>query len=247
MLKLILQKLKYTVSDEHGNTTVQYCYVEVNDVTDPVAMCKDTVQLILDPKGRAILYQSDVNDGDDHESTPEWARFYNDLEGGSYDACGIESMTLSENVFECDAIGMNTVTLTVFDPHGNTDACTSVIEVIDDVAPVFTDVADVEIELEPGVCSTAIEYPAIDAADACKDDLTYTLIEGLGVDGDFPLGVTTETWVVEDMGGNTDTVTFTVTVTTYNAAPVINPTDDIVVDEDPSPITILLTRYWNWW
>ncbi len=234
-------KVKYTVSDEHGNTTVKYCYVEVNDVTDPVAMCIDTVQLILDENGRAILYQSDVNDGDDHESTPEWARFYNDLEGGSYDACGIESMTLSENVFECDAIGMNTVTLTVIDPHGNSDACTSVIEVIDDVAPVFTDVADVEVELEPGVCSTAIEYPTIDADDACKDDLTYTLIEGLGVDGDFPLGVTTETWVVEDMGGNTDTLTFTVTVTTYNAAPVINPTDDIVVDEDPSPITVLLT------
>ena len=233
--------VEYTVSDANGNTTVKYCYVEVNDVTDPVAMCKDTVQLILDENGRAILYQSDVNDGGDNESIPDWARFYNDLEGGSYDACGIESMTLSENVFECDAIGMNTVTLTVFDPHGNTDACTSVIEVIDDVAPVFTDVADVEIELEPGVCSTAIEYPTIDADDACKDDLTYTLIEGLGVDGDFPLGVTTETWVVEDMGGNTDTLTFTVTVTTYNAAPVINPTDDIVVDEDPSPITVLLT------
>ena len=234
-------KVKYTVSDENGNTTVQYCYVEVNDVTDPVADCKDTVQLILDSKGRAILYQSDINDGDDNESTPDWARFYNDLEGGSYDACGIESMTLSENVFECDAIGFNTVTLTVYDPHGNSDACTSVVEVIDNVAPVFKDVADVEIELAPGTCSTAIEYPTIDAADACKADLTYTLIEGLGVDGDFPLGVTTETWVVEDMGGNTDTVTFTVTVTTYNAAPVINATDDIVVDEDPSPITVLLT------
>ena len=60
----------------------------------------------------------------------------------------------------------------------------------------WNQLADIEVEVDPGVCEIKIDYPIPVTSDNCNVSLEQT--EGLGVDGMFPLGVTTETWVVSD-------------------------------------------------
>ncbi|VAW21671.1 Alkaline phosphatase, partial [hydrothermal vent metagenome] len=230
--------VEVTARDTNGNVSVAYCPVTVNDVTDPVAMCRDTI-VILDENGNGLIFPGWVNNENDRESVPAWARTYNELEGGSYDACGIDSMAISQGVFTCADVGVQTVTLTVWDPSNNTDQCTSNVTVIDNIDPVFTPVDDtIWVEVAPGVCSVAVaDYPAIEATDVCGVTITQTA--GLGAAGLFPLGATTETYVASD-GSNQVELTFVVVVSTYNGAPTIDAINDVEIDEDNAS-TISLT------
>lgn len=107
--------------------------------------------------------------------------------------------------------------------------------------PELEAVTDIEKSVNPGTCTTTLEtYPVINAVDICE--VTYSLIAGLGAAGEFPLGVTTETWVATDTGGNKDTLSFTVTVTAaYNDAPVIDAITDVTVAEDSALIEVPLS------
>ncbi|QIL76606.1 PKD domain-containing protein [Hymenobacter sp. HDW8] len=51
------------------------------------------------------------------------------VNNGSLDACGIASMTLSKSIFSCENIGLNKVTLTVTDIHGNVASQTADVDV----------------------------------------------------------------------------------------------------------------------
>ncbi len=58
-----------------------------------------------------------------------------DIDNGSIDNCGIDSMYLSDSIYTCVNLGANTVTLTVLDNSGNTSTCAAVVTVIDNIAP----------------------------------------------------------------------------------------------------------------
>jgi uncharacterized repeat protein (TIGR01451 family) len=232
-------EITVTASDSRGNSASGKVYVNVYDTIAPIAYCKDTT-IYLDSFGQTLIVPGAVNQGGDRESVPEWARYHNNLEGGSIDACGIQNMDLSKQIFTCNDIGENIVTLTVYDPSGNFATCQAVVTVIDPIAPVFVPVADLEFTAEPGVCETSIPYPQIVTTDNCP--VVPELVEGLGANGAFPLGTTTETWKAVDASGNEAWLTFNVTVKTYNAPPTIAAIEDIVVDEDPILIEIPLTN-----
>jgi hypothetical protein len=55
-----------------------------------------------------------------------------DVDGGSSDACGIASLSLSQDSFACSDVGDNTVGLTATDVNGNTASCDATVTVIDD-------------------------------------------------------------------------------------------------------------------
>jgi hypothetical protein len=63
----------------------------------------------------------------------------------------------------------------------------------------------------------------------------------LGAGEEFPIGTSVEQWVAKDHSGNTDTLTFTVTVSGNPTAPTIDPVDGLSVLEDAGPITIPLS------
>ena len=105
-------------TDASGNTAVCTSLVTVEDNQAPSAVCKDVTK-DLDGNGEAFITPTDVNNG-------------------SHDACGIESITLDRSAFTCSDLGMNTVTLTVTDTSNNKETCDSVVTVRDTIAPIQT-------------------------------------------------------------------------------------------------------------
>ena len=75
----------------------------------PTALCQD-ITVELDESGTANILPSDVD-------------------AGSFGNCGLESMSLNLDSFECPDIGANTVTLTIVDYNSNQEACTAIVTI----------------------------------------------------------------------------------------------------------------------
>lgn len=104
-----------TVTDVNGNISTCNATVTVQDMVPPVALCQDiTVQ--LDGNNMASIVGADVNNG-------------------STDACGIASLSVTPNSFNCSDVGNNLVTLTVTDNNGNMSSCVATVTVEDIVPP----------------------------------------------------------------------------------------------------------------
>ena len=85
------------------------------DNIDPTAICQNiTVQLNF--SGAVVIIG-------------------NFIDGGSTDNVGIVSYTVVPNTFNCSNVGANTVTLLVADAAGNTDTCTAIVTVEDNMNP----------------------------------------------------------------------------------------------------------------
>ena len=83
--------------------------------TSPTALCQNAT-VVLDASGNGSITTSDINNG-------------------SNDACGIQSLSLDQTSFDCNDIGNNTVTLTVTDNNGNVSTCTATVDVQDNTSP----------------------------------------------------------------------------------------------------------------
>jgi len=209
-----------TAGDPNGN--VSECQVTVTVVEHelPWVTCKDA-EITLDENGVASLTADMV------------VAEYGDL-------CGVDTIIVEPMSFDCSTTGENQVTVTVIDRAGNESSCTATVMVHDNQSPEITQVDDIEIVVEPGVCVTPIaDYPEIVATDDCGAELT--LDEGYGPNGLFPLGTSVETWKAEDQAGNVTTMSFSVTVTTYNGAPAIDPVEDITMVKDSGNMVMALT------
>src|SRR5207244_3642181 len=102
-------------TDVNNNVSTATATVTVQDSVPPTAKAQNiTVQ--LDATGHASLTAADVNDG-------------------SSDNCGIGTLAVSPNTFDCTKVGPNTVTLTVTDVNGNVSTTTAVVTVEDKVPP----------------------------------------------------------------------------------------------------------------
>ncbi len=193
------------VTDASGNTTTGETTVWVIDPSAPEALCKD-LTVYLDTDGNAAITAAD-------------------LDAGSTDACGMADIWLDTYRFDCSNLGENSVTFFAKDIHNNWSSCISAVTVADNSAPSVLAVPDVQVEIAKGMNPTQVDYPELSVADNCS--FTSELMEGLGPDGLFPLGTTTETWKVTDAAGNSTSVSFDVTVTSSNSAPaVVNPLSD---------------------
>jgi len=181
--------LDITITDESGNMANCTATVIVVDTVAPDVVCQDiTVQ--LDANGVATIDS-------------------NELDNGSTDACGIESIVADITTFGCADVGANTVTLTVTDVNGNSDTCAATVTVEDNVAPVAL-CQDITVFLdETGV--TTIEGSDVDggSVDACG-------IASLSVSPDTfrcaDVGSNLVTLTVTDSNGQTSTCTANVTV-----------------------------------
>lgn len=134
----------FSTTDSDGNTSTCTFEVTVVDNEAPNAICQN-ITIDLDPAtGMASITAADVDNG-------------------STDNCGIDSMTLDISSFDCSMIGENTVTLTVTDGVGNASTCTAIVTVQDTTAPeivcvggfgTFTQSEDFEAATLPAGWST---------------------------------------------------------------------------------------------
>jgi hypothetical protein len=98
-----------TVSDLEGSTSSCLAVVTIEDNVAPTAVCQD-ITISLDSNGMAMIVPADID-------------------GGSTDACGISSISIDMNTFDCSNVGPNNVTLSILDINGNTSICIAVVTV----------------------------------------------------------------------------------------------------------------------
>jgi hypothetical protein len=124
-----------TITDEQGNVASCIAVVNVVDNIYPVALCQD-VTIYLNSSGLASVTAAEVNNG-------------------SYDNCGIQSMSVSPSQFDCSNIGPNLVTLEVVDNSGNTSYCDATVT----VAPKAT-TSLIAVSPDPQQYSDAVTFTA---------------------------------------------------------------------------------------
>ncbi|MEZ4893288.1 MAG: hypothetical protein R2778_09765 [Saprospiraceae bacterium] len=102
--------------DVNGNNSSCIAVVTVVDITPATALCQD-LTIELSNGGYAFITEEEVDNG-------------------SNDACGVQSLALSQTAYLCEHLGTNTVTLTVTDVNGNESTCDASITVEDNILPV---------------------------------------------------------------------------------------------------------------
>lgn len=116
-----------TATDLNGNTNTCTATVTVEDHVAPAARCQNAT-LNLDASGHATLLPSLVNNG-------------------SSDACGIQMLAVSPNLFTCNELGPNTVVLTATDVNNNTATCSATVTV-KDVTPPVADCKNITVPID---------------------------------------------------------------------------------------------------
>ena len=210
----------YTVTYTTAGTCPNSSNVTVTIANNVTAVCQDvTVQ--LDANGNGSISTSDVNNG-------------------SSASCGIASMSLSENSFDCSDVGANTVTLTVTSASGATNTCTATVTVEDNIAPTAV-CQDVTIQLDASgaatLTTTQVNNVSSDACGIASIALSKTSFACSDV------GSNTVTLTVTDVNGNTSTCTSTITVED-NIAPTAV-CQDVTIQLDASGAATLTTTQVN--
>jgi hypothetical protein len=94
-----------------NSTTCSWDITNDGDTIDPICNAQN-ITIQLDSFGNASIT-------------------VNDIDNGSSDNCGINSITLSQYDFDSNNVGDNTVTLTVTDHSGNSSSCDAIVTVED--------------------------------------------------------------------------------------------------------------------
>ena len=116
----------YTVTDALSESASCSFTVTVTDNINPTAVCSN------------IDVNLDLNTGIANITAAQ-------IDGGSFDNCGIASMAIDVTTFDCSDLGANNVILTVTDNYGNTGICTATVTVhyANTPQPIVTPQSDV--------------------------------------------------------------------------------------------------------
>ncbi|MBL4585820.1 MAG: hypothetical protein JKX84_01990, partial [Flavobacteriales bacterium] len=178
-----------TVTDVNGNISTCLATVTVEDNIDPTAICQSiTVQ--LDASGSVNITGADIDNG-------------------SSGNCGIASLSVVPNSFDCTDVGANTVTLTVTDVNGNTSLCSATVTVEDNINPTAV-CQDITVQLDAnGNVSIAASQVDGGSFDNCAITSLSVVPNVFNCNN---LGTNLVVLTVTDANGNTSTCTATVTI-----------------------------------
>ena len=132
-------------------------------------------------------------------------------------------------------LGPTKVTYTATDASGNSSECSFTITVVDDEKPEnVTCPPNLSYEVSYGETGKIVDFEQPKAFDYCSE-VEINQTGGLPSGSEFPLGPTTNTFILSDATGNSITCEFTVTITELSdiEKPVINCPTAIVVSADP--------------
>ncbi len=159
-------KITYFVYDECLNSDSCRMTVFVQDKTAPTVICHQSTTVGITSAGEGYLYSANLNDG-------------------SYDACGIDSMRVRRmgtipfsNLvkFGCADVGKEImVELKVWDLQNNANSCMVSVLVQDKTLPTITCPDDVTISCDVDIDYTKLDkYGVATAYDACGATVTST-------------------------------------------------------------------------
>lgn len=205
-----------TATDEHGNEAICKTDVTIQENVKPVAVCQD-VTIALDFGGKATL-------------DPAL------LDNGSTDNCqGTLQFASSQVNFECADLGEVPVILTVTDPSGNTDNCSAVVTVIDNLNPV-AECVSINAYLGP---DGTVTVAATDLDNGSTDNCTASENLVITINGFASItyvcsqkGPNSVTFVVEDENGNTDNCAAIITVIDTIAPKAVCKNMEVMLDGD---------------
>ena len=197
-----------TATDVNGNIASATAVVTVVDNVPPDVITQN-ITIFLDEDGFAGI-------------VPE------DIDNGSWDACGIESMALSQSEFTCEDVGDNLVFLDVTDVNGNLNTNIATVTVIDNIAPVVV-ANNIMVHLDiTGNASITGEDVDGGSSDAC----------GIASYEVFPntfdcssVGNNNVTLTVTDVNGNSASATAVVLIVDPNRPNVVTRDITIYLDE----------------
>jgi hypothetical protein len=149
------QTVTLTATDAAGNTHTCTTQVTVLDETAPVVTCRNHT-LNLGANGSASLTA-------------------NQVVSSSTDACGVAERSVFPADFTCADIGVQTVTVTATDLHGNSSTCTANVTVQDRFVPTPSFCGTtLDVALGSGGTVALPSYSAItDVADNCTPIQVY--------------------------------------------------------------------------
>lgn len=185
-----------------GTNSVSLTVLDANGNSD---MCLSTVT-VLDNLGPIVVGQ---NLSIDLDATGNASIDAAQIENGSSDNCGIQSISIDPSTFTCSNVGNNNVTLTVEDVNGNTSSAVYVVTVNDTVNPVAI-AQDVTLYLNS---SGNVNLVASSVNNGSTDDCSIasysvsTSSFSCNYIGTFPAIFT-----ATDYSGNSSTDEFTVTI-----------------------------------
>ncbi len=143
------QSVQLTITDGSGNTASCVSLVNLKDTTPPVIVGQ-AMSLTLNETGNTLLKTSDVDNG-------------------TFDNCGLDTVWLSRYQFDCSNTGVNTVVLHARDKAGNESSTTFSITVSDPVMPTIDCGGDREILLVNGCSFDIPDYSQqINIIDNCS-------------------------------------------------------------------------------
>ena len=122
----------------------------------------------------------------------------------------------------------------------NAASCTEIKIQLDTIPPEVNCLDDITVQNDEGLCSAEVTYEPPTATDNCPGEVKVELTDGLGSGETFPVGVTTETYLVTDSLGNSTKCSFNVNVKDAES-PVISCPADIEVENDPGECGAIVT------
>lgn len=206
-----VNEVTLTVIEPNGVLATCVALVTVEDNIAPTVVCQD-ISVTLDQNGMASIAAQDID-------------------GGSFDACGIDTTTLDITTFDCSMLGANQVTMSVTDIHGNLSTCVATVTVEDAILPVAS-CQSITIALdENGMATITPNDLDMGSSDNCGNFTTSLDISEFNCSN---IGTNTVVFAVTDAEGNVATCEATVTVV-----------DTIAPMIDCQPITIALDEDYN--
>ncbi len=205
----------FVVTDAAGNTATCSFKVTVTDNEAPTIACAADVNVNNDPGvcGAVVTYDDPATS--DNCPGQTWVQTAGLASGATF------------------PVGTTTNTFVVTDAAGNTASCSFEVTITDNEAPTIACAADVNVNNDPGVCGAVVTYDDPATSDNCPGQ-TWVQTAGLASGSTFPVGTTTNTFVVTDAAGNTASCSFEVTVTDNEAPMIVNPASDLTVECDGS-------------
>jgi gliding motility-associated-like protein len=202
------------VTDQNGNMDSTTVIVTVVDTIAPIAIAQN-ITVYLDATGNIEITA-------------------NQLDNGSGDNCGVDTITLSNYSFNCADTGANVVAFTVTDINGNSTTINTSVSVYDTIAPsiVFTN-PTIYLD-ENGSASISVANVDAGSSDNCTIDTIF--LSQYDFDCSM-IGSNAATITVIDIYENESTEAFEVTVLDTIRPTVITQNITLYLDESGAATT----------